>query len=185
MSEQSLAQSAQLTREERLRAIKERATRGLLLHNAGAVQRLVGDEWMVEGSDGQVYRVDLGEGSCTCPDHEHFGQEHDIACKHRAAVSIGLATRRGQVCEHRVAHAAAGDPFLWAGRRIEEAKLGLRERRTEGELAEAIAEEEDRRGYSMSHGERVAFAYGFFAPEYRAEISRLAALGVEGLEDEE
>jgi hypothetical protein len=31
----------------------------------------------------------------------------------------------------------------------------------------------------------MAFAYGFHAPSYRAELSRLAALGVEGPEEEE
>jgi hypothetical protein len=82
----------------------------------------------------------------------------------------------------------AGDPFAWAGRRIEEAKLGLRERRTEDELVEAIHQEEARRGQPMTRSEQMAFARGFFAPSYRAEISRLAALGVEdgfAEEDEE
>jgi hypothetical protein len=79
----------------------------------------------------------------------------------------------------------AGDPFAWAGRRIEEARCGLRERRTEAELVEAIRAEEYRRGYPMTCGERMAFARGFFAPSYRAEISRLTALGVEGPEDDE
>jgi hypothetical protein len=36
----------------------------------------------------------------------------------------------------------------------------------------------------MTDRERVAFAYGFHASEYRAEISRLTALGVEGPEGE-
>jgi hypothetical protein len=62
----------------------------------------------------------------------------------------------------------AGDPFAWAGRRLEEARRGLCERRTEAELVEAVHEEEERRGYPMSYGDRVAFARGFFAPEYEA-----------------
>jgi hypothetical protein len=62
----------------------------------------------------------------------------------------------------------AGDPFAWAGRRLEEPRRGLSERRTEAELVEAVYEEEGRRGYPMSYGERVAFARGFFAPEYEA-----------------
>jgi hypothetical protein len=62
----------------------------------------------------------------------------------------------------------AGDPFAWAGRRLEEARRGLCERRTEAELVEAVHEEEERRSYPMTYGERVAFARGFFAPEYEA-----------------
>jgi hypothetical protein len=45
--------------------------------------------------------------------------------------------------------------------------------------------EEERLGRNMTDREREAFAYGFHAPEYRAEISRLTALGVEGPEDDE
>jgi hypothetical protein len=71
----------------------------------------------------------------------------------------------------------AGDPFAWAGRRLEETRRGLRERRTEAELVEAITEEEIRRGYPMTYRERVAFAYGFHAPSYRADLSRLILLG--------
>ena len=73
--------------------------------------------------------------------------------------------------------AIAGDPFAWAGRRMEEARCGLRERRTEAELVEAIQEEEARRGYPMSQRERVAFAYGFFAPEYVADLARAQVAG--------
>src|SRR5215208_2095198 len=62
----------------------------------------------------------------------------------------------------------AGDPFAWAGRRLEEARRGLCERRTEAELVEAVHEEEERRGCPRSYGERVAFARGYFAPEYEA-----------------
>jgi hypothetical protein len=76
---------------------------------------------------------------------------------------------------HRTTNPAtlAGDPFAYAGRRIEEARRGLRERRTEAELVEDLFAEEERRGYPMSYGERVAFAYGYFAPEYATEVRRL------------
>ncbi len=49
----------------------------------------------------------------------------------------------------------------------------------EAELAEAIAEDEARLGRPLTPRELEAFAHGFFAKEYREEIRRLMALGVE------
>ena len=45
--------------------------------------------------------------------------------------------------------------------------------------------EEERLGRKMTDREREAYVQGFHAPEYRAEIGRLTALGVEGPEDDE
>jgi hypothetical protein len=45
--------------------------------------------------------------------------------------------------------------------------------------------EEERLGRKMTDRKREAFAFGFHAPSYRAELSRLAALGVEGPADAE
>jgi hypothetical protein len=71
----------------------------------------------------------------------------------------------------------AGDGFYAAGC----AKL----RRTHEECVAAMHAEEERLGRKMTDREREAFATGFHAPEYRAEISRLTALGVEGSEEDE
>lgn len=71
---------------------------------------------------------------------------------------------------------AAGDPFHAAGR---ERFGGGARRFTEEECREAIAEDEARLGHPMSQREREGFVRGFFAPEYRAEVRRLAALDAE------
>jgi hypothetical protein len=72
---------------------------------------------------------------------------------------------------------SAGDGFYAAGC----AKL----RRTHQECIAAMHAEEERLGRKLTDREREAFARGFHTPEYRAEISRLMALGVEGPEDDE
>jgi hypothetical protein len=69
----------------------------------------------------------------------------------------------------------AGDGFYAAGIR----------RRTHEECIEAMHAEEQRLGRKMSQREREAFAVGFHAPEYRAEIGRMMALGVEPPEEDE
>jgi hypothetical protein len=58
-------------------------------------------------------------------------------------------------------------------------------RRTHEECIAAMHGEEERLGRKMSQREREAFAYGFYSCDYRAEISRLTALGVEGPEDDD
>jgi hypothetical protein len=75
----------------------------------------------------------------------------------------------------------AGDPFVHAG---EERRQLRRERRTEQELIEAIREDEARLGRSMTPGERLGFAKGFFGVEYVAEVRLLAAEGLLDGEDE-
>jgi hypothetical protein len=83
------------------------------------------------------------------------------------------ATKGGTVDEVRIS--PAGDGFYAAGIR----------RCTHEECIEAMHAEEERLGRKMSQREREAFARGFHAPGYRAEIGRLMALGVEGPEDDE
>jgi hypothetical protein len=76
----------------------------------------------------------------------------------------------------------AGDPFVHAG---EARKQLRRERRTEQELVEAIREDERQQGRTMTHGERLGFAKGFFSTEYAAEVRLLAAEALLDGEDEE
>jgi hypothetical protein len=77
------------------------------------------------------------------------------------------------------------DPRAWAARRLAEAEQNFCERRTEAELVEAIPAEEARRGYPLTPRESLAFTAAFFAPEYRCDLRRLMAAGVEEPEDEE
>jgi len=61
-------------------------------------------------------------------------------------------------------------PCSWAERRIAEHEAGIRERRTVEELAEALAEEEERLGREMAPREAQAFALGFFSPGYETDV---------------
>ena len=56
-------------------------------------------------------------------------------------------------------------------------------RRTYEECIEAMHAEEERLGCKMTDREREGFAWGFHAPGCRAELRRLAALGVEPLDE--
>jgi hypothetical protein len=80
------------------------------------------------------------------------------------------------VDDHRV---AAGDPFVAAGR--SSSLEGIQEivRRTYPQLIGAIRSEETRLGRAMTIGEIDAFARGYHAEEYRLEVGRLMAWGVE------
>jgi hypothetical protein len=86
------------------------------------------------------------------------------------------------VDDHRV---AAGDPFVAAGR--SSSLEGIQEivRRTYPQLIEAIRDEETRLGRPMTMGEIDAFARGYHAEEYRLEVRRLMAWGVEEPYEEE
>lgn len=64
----------------------------------------------------------------------------------------------------------ASCPCEWAQRRIAEYEAGIRERRTEEELVEAIALDEERLGRAMSSGEVRAFAVGFLLPGYETDL---------------
>ena len=99
MTSRSVAHHAHVppTREDRLRAIQERTTRGMLTFNAGGVVRLEGDLWAVRSAThGGFHRVDLGDETCTCPDFVHHGRVNDVNCRHIYAVAIAHATRRGR-----------------------------------------------------------------------------------------
>jgi hypothetical protein len=71
----------------------------------------------------------------------------------------------------------AGDGFYAAGC----AKL----RRTHEECIAAMHGEEERLSRKLTDRERDAFAVGFHAPEYRAEISRLTSLDMVPPEEDE
>ena len=58
-------------------------------------------------------------------------------------------------------------------------------KRAEAELIGALAEDEAKQGRPHTPREREAFARGFFGGEYRRDIRRLAALGVEPPEEDE
>jgi hypothetical protein len=69
-----------------------------------------------------------------------------------------------------------GDPFFAASQAA---------RSPHDACVEAIHAEEERLGRKMTHREMEAFAVGFFADEYKADLRRIAALGAEELEHEE
>lgn len=99
MTTVSLPQSPlELSIEERIRAIRERTTRGLLTFNTGMVHHLGCDVWAVPSSRGGWWKPDLVEETCGCEDYEHFGSKHGIACRHvyAAAIARARATRRRQ-----------------------------------------------------------------------------------------
>ncbi len=98
-------------------AIRERATRGLLAYNAGSVLRLDGDAWIVRGTDpGTTYRVDLDAETCDCPDFRHFGEDHDVACKHLFAVAIAHASRRARRRARTCRECGGYGRFWWGAR---------------------------------------------------------------------
>ncbi len=67
----------------------ERAVRGAELVAGGHVRPLGGSLYLVDGSAGNVYVVDVTEGSCNCPDgrapHDDAGRKF---CKHYCAVLL-------------------------------------------------------------------------------------------------
>jgi hypothetical protein len=71
----------------------------------------------------------------------------------------------------------AGDVCAWVRRRMVEASLGIPERRTEAELVEDLAAEEERIGRELSAGERQAFALGYFSPSYTAGLAFARVVG--------
>ena len=56
--------------------------------------------------------------------------------------------------------------LAWARTRIAESSVGIRERRTEAELVEDLARDEERMGRKRSRSEVVSFTVGYFAPSY-------------------
>ena len=65
-----------------------RAVRGAELAVSGHVHKLAGSMYLVDGSAGEVYAVDVSDGSCNCPDGHapHVGAIK--FCKHMAAVML-------------------------------------------------------------------------------------------------
>jgi hypothetical protein len=79
-------------------AIRERATRGLLLYNGARarIHRLEGDVWAVPASQGGFWRVDLAAESCPCPDFLYRCTDQDTGevrmnCKHIVCAAIARA----------------------------------------------------------------------------------------------
>jgi len=82
-------------------AIRERATRGLLLYNGARarIHRLDGAVWAVPASQGGFWRVDLAAESCPCPDFLYRCTDQDtgevfMSCKHIVAAAIARAKGR-------------------------------------------------------------------------------------------
>jgi SWIM zinc finger len=77
-------------------AIKQRATRGLLLYNRERhrIHQVNSDAWAVPSSQGGYWIVNLDAESCECPDFTHYGSKLGVACKHVAAAALARAKRR-------------------------------------------------------------------------------------------
>jgi hypothetical protein len=83
---------------------------------------------------------------------------------------------------------AAGDPFAFAGHKKRHQDLERIDgvvRRTYPELLAAMREEEVKLGRHMTNSELDTFARRFYAEEYRQDLRRIMAMGVEELDTEE
>jgi hypothetical protein len=82
---------------------------------------------------------------------------------------------------------AAGDPFAYAGQKRHEdlEHIGEVVRRTHTDLLTAIREEQARLGRHMTDSELDKFAHEYYAEEYRRDLRRIMALGVEESGEEE
>jgi uncharacterized Zn finger protein len=65
----------------------ERAVRGAELAVAGQVAKLAGAIYLVQGN-GDVYMVDLEQGTCTCPDSRAAEVNGVKLCKHVCAAML-------------------------------------------------------------------------------------------------
>jgi hypothetical protein len=93
--------------------------------------------------------------------------------------------RRAEIVDdYRV---AAGDPFAYAGqkRRKDFEHIGEVVRRTHTDLLTAIREEQARIGRHMTDSELDEFARCYYADEYRQDMRRIMAMGVEEPDEEE
>lgn len=82
-------------------AIRERATRGLLLYNGERerIHRLYGDTWAVPSSEGGFWRVNLADETCGCRDFRYHCTDQATGepfmnCEHVAAAAIARAKAR-------------------------------------------------------------------------------------------
>jgi hypothetical protein len=92
---------------------------------------------------------------------------------------MGTALRGNQtVDDYRV---AAGDPFAYVGQKRHEdfEHIGEIVRRTHTDLLTAIREEQARIGRHMTDSELDEFARRYYAEEYRQDLRRSMAMGVE------
>ena len=82
---------------------------------------------------------------------------------------------------------AAGDPFAYAGQKRHEdlEHIGEVVRRTHTDLLTAIREEQARLGRHMTDSELDRFAREYYADEYRRDLRRIMAIGVEEPDEEE
>ena len=76
---------------------------------------------------------------------------------------------------------AAGDPFAYAGQKRHDdlEHIGEVVHRTHTDLLTAIREEQARLGRHMTDSELDKFAREYYADEYRRDLRRIMALGVE------
>jgi hypothetical protein len=76
---------------------------------------------------------------------------------------------------------AAGDPFAYAGRKKYQGmeRVDRVVRRAYPELLSAMGEEQVKLGRHMTNSELDAFARRFYAEEYRQDLRRIMAMGVE------
>ena len=82
---------------------------------------------------------------------------------------------------------AAGDPFAYAGQKRHEdvEHIGEVVRRTYTDLLTAIREEQARIGRHMTDSELDVFARRYYADEYRQDLRRIMAMGVQEPGEEE
>ena len=82
---------------------------------------------------------------------------------------------------------AAGDPFAYAGRRRHDdlEHIGEVVRRTHTDLLTAIREEQGLLGRHMTDSELSKFAREYYAEEYRRDLRKIMAMGVEERDEEE
>lgn len=83
-----------------IRMLSERGLRAWV--EQMAVQQL-GDQYLVETESGGRYVVDLGAGTCSCPDHRIRGE----TCKHLRRVAIEITARRVPPPDRREADCVA------------------------------------------------------------------------------
>jgi hypothetical protein len=81
---------------------------------------------------------------------------------------------------------AAGDPFAYAGQKRHEdlEHIGEVVRRAHTDLLTAIREEQARIGRHMTDSELDKFAREHYADEYRRDLRRIIAMGIEEPADE-
>jgi hypothetical protein len=82
---------------------------------------------------------------------------------------------------------AAGDPFAHAGQRKQQGleRIDGVVQRTYPELLAAMREEQVKLGRHMTNSELDTFARRFYAEEYRQDLRRIMAMGVEEPDEDE